>query len=87
MGRYNNVLERIKQSKLHMKSLSVEPEIKPNLEDAKINIESEQNKNNIDDLNLMFGKGINLLEEYKLPEEPKKKGRRKKSEFNGSFNF
>ena len=34
----------------------------------------------------MFGNGLNI-DDYKLPEEPKKKGRRKKSEFNGSFNF
>lgn len=87
MSRHNNILERIKQSKLHLKSLIIKPEITPSLEKAKIDIEpQEQDKNNIDDLNLKFGKGINLLEDYKL-EEPKKKGRRKKSEFNGSFNF
>lgn len=89
MGVYEDSQALIEQSIMEINNLLNKPVVisEPS---QKMDIEPPKSidiKNNIEDLNLMFGKGINLLEEYKLPEEPKKKGRRKKSEFNGSFKF
>jgi len=84
MSRYSQMQNLIKQRKNEIKNFSVPtPKSESN---PSFKIEDKPNKNNIDDISEMFGNGLNI-DDYKLPEEPKKKGRRKKSEFNGSFNF
>lgn len=91
MGRYENMMKMINERKQFIKNVVVSKPPPPPNKDAKIDIDKvAENKINIEELNKvneLFGKGLNL-QEYKLQEKPNKKGRRKKLvEFDGSFNF